>query len=116
MRGLRIVGILLALSGSVTFSQVAEPSQPAPIQHESDTTGLWFVELASPPTAEGGSLAAVRADRSAFRRRFTAAGIRLEERAAFESLFNGLSVRTSRANANRIGTLEGVRAQDALDH
>ena len=105
MRGFRIVGILLALSSSVTHSQVAQP-----LQAQSDSTGLWFVEFASPPTADGGSLSAVRADQAAFRRRVTAASIRWEERAAFGSLFNGLSIRTSRASANRIATLDGVRA------
>ena len=104
MRGFRIVGILLALSGSVTSSQVQ------PFQAQSDSTGLWFVEFASPPTADGGSLSAVRADHAAFRRRAAAASIRFEERVAFEALFNGLSIRTSRASANRIANLDGVRA------
>jgi minor extracellular serine protease Vpr len=104
MRGFRIVGILLALSGSVTSSQVQ------PFQAQSDSTGLWFVEFASPPTADGGSVTAVRADQAAFRRRATAANIRFEERAAFEALFNGLSIRASRASATRIANLDGVRA------
>ena len=105
MRGFRLVGLLLALSGSLTSSQVAQPSQA-----QSDSTGLWFVEFTSPPTADGGTVSAVRADQAAFRRRATAANIRFEERVAFEALFNGLSIRTSRASANRIANLDGVRA------
>ena len=105
MRGFRIVGILLALSGNVASSQVAQP-----FQAQRDSTGLWLVELASPPTADGGSLSGVRADHAAFRRRAAVASIRFEERVAYEALFNGLSIRTSRASANRIANLDGVRA------
>ncbi len=110
--GLPMVSILLALLGSVTLAQVgpvSDTEQPA-ARVKSTSTGRWLVELSSPPTADGGSLSAVRADQAAFRRSATAAGIRFEERFTFEALFNGLSIRTSRASANRIANLKGVKA------
>jgi minor extracellular serine protease Vpr len=107
-----VVGVLLALQGSVILAQVGAPPGAAQsaAQAESSQTGLWLVELSSPPAADGGSLTTVRADHAAFRRRVAAAGIRFGERFAFETLFNGLSIRTSRADANRIATLTGVSA------
>lgn len=110
--GLSIVTILLALPESVTLAQVGPISGAgqSAAQVETSSTGLWFVELSSPPTADGGSLTTVRTDKAAFRRNATDAGISFKERFTFDRLFNGLSIRTGRANANQIANLKGVTA------
>src|SRR5262245_19734421 len=106
-----LVGVLLALQGSVMLAQVGSlPPAEQSAQVENSQTGLWFVELSSPPAADGGGLATIRADQAAFRRRAATAGIQFGERFAFETLFNGLSIRASRASAGRIATLTGVTA------
>jgi subtilisin family serine protease len=105
-----LVGVLLVLQGSVMLAQVGSlpfAEQSAAVNSQ---TGRWFVELSSPPAAAGGNRSIVRADQAAFRRRATVAGIRFGERFAFETLFNGLSIQTSREGASRIATLPGVSA------
>ena len=107
-----LVGVFLALHGSVILAQVGSLPSPqrSALHLENSGTGLWLVELSSPPVADGGSLNTVRADQAMFRRRAAAEGLQYTERFAFERLFNGLSIRTSRSSANRIANLTGVSA------
>jgi minor extracellular serine protease Vpr len=71
---------------------------------------LWFVELASPPTADGTSLATVQAEKAAFRAAAAAAGITYVERRAFDVLFNGFSIEVGPTERLAIARLAGVRA------
>src|SRR5215470_16456079 len=57
-----------------------------------ETPSKWFVQLASAPTADGGSLSATKADKTNFRKAAKAAGISLKERYSYDTLFNGISV------------------------
>jgi hypothetical protein len=53
---------------------------------DDETSDLWFVELASPPTADGTSLAQVRQEKAAFRTAAAAARLQYRERYAFDTL------------------------------
>ena len=75
-----------------------------------ENSGLYFVELASAPIVEGTSAAQVRGERAAFRRAAAAAGIALQERFEYETLFNGLSIRVNRGRVSELSRLAGVRA------
>jgi subtilisin family serine protease len=92
------------------------PGQPPPPQTQQltqtpePTANLWFVELASPPTAEGTSLSRVRAEKVAFRQAAARARIRYQERFAFDTLWNGLSMHASGADAAKMAVLPGVAA------
>ena len=61
-----------------------------------ETSDSWFVELLSPPTADGSPLAQVRLDKDNFRAAARAARLQYSERYAYDSLWNGLSVRIAR--------------------
>src|SRR5512139_1161991 len=82
-----VAGTLVLSMGSATAQR--DSSQPLAAAANGN---LWFVELTSPPTADGTSLAIVRNEKAAFRRAASAAGITYTERRSFDVLFNGFSV------------------------
>ena len=70
----------------------------------------WFVQLKGAPTADGNTLANVRAEKAAFRSAATKAGIKFTERYAYDVLFNGVSVVASRNDIAKIKSLTNVAA------
>jgi minor extracellular serine protease Vpr len=91
------------------------PVHPAPEGADSamvnETTGLWFVELASPPNADGTSRAQLKRERDQFRSDARQRGLRYTERAEYEELFNGFSVEM---DESQIGTLQRTRGVAAI--
>jgi minor extracellular serine protease Vpr len=77
---------------------------------DNETPELWFVELNGAPTADGGSLTAVRAEKAAFRAAAARAGVRFTERYAYDTLFNGLSIRIDPSAVSKLSRIPGVRA------
>ena len=74
------------------------------------TLDLWFVELASPPAADGTSPAVLEQEKDVFRAAAARRGLRIEERFAFSSLWNGLSLRIDPSAVTRLAGIPGVRA------
>ncbi|MGH8481280.1 MAG: S8 family serine peptidase [Nevskiaceae bacterium] len=114
-----IVSILAALAAAVTFSTAAQEelvplSGPeAPLTSDApaiEASEAWFVELKGRPAADGGSLAAVDAEQQGFRSNARKAGLRLEERFAFKTLWNGFSIKVAPAELARLQRIEGVKA------
>jgi subtilisin family serine protease len=81
----------------------------------SETSELWFVELASPPIADGGSKRAAQRDKNAFRAAASRAGLSFEERYAFDTLWNGLSVRIDRGELAKLVRIQGVSGLYPVD-
>ena len=75
-----------------------------------ETPGLWFVELNSPPTADGTHAGAVRNEKAIFRGSAKQASAKYKERFAFDVLWNGLSIEASPADLAKIRRLPVVRA------
>jgi len=94
----------LGLAAPLAMSQDSVPVEAA----ESGT--LWFVELAGAPVADGNTLAAVQAEKAAFRRNAAIAGVRFTERRSFDVLFNGFSVKVDLRDRARLAMLGGVKA------
>ena len=109
-----LVGITFAVAvtawwGAGAIAQTpAQPTQSA--EPLAETTDLWFVEMVGPPVADGGSLARTRSEKSAFRRAAAAAGIRFTERFAFDTLWNGVSMRVDPSQLHLVRALPGVAA------
>jgi subtilisin family serine protease len=97
--------LVLSLGLASAYAQISVPAELV-----ENRGNLWFVELSSAPTADGSSLAKVRAEKDAFRRAAAAAGITYTERRSFDVLFNGLSVEASASERMKIAGLEGVKA------
>ena len=92
----------------IPVTQIDAQSDGEPLAAES--TGSWFVELASAPTADGSSVATLEAEEAAFHAAAAAAAIPYQEERHFRRLWNGLSVSASDADALRLRGVAGVRA------
>jgi len=98
-RATALVAFLIASIAGLAWSQ-EEPPPGSSVELSDAEDGilttdgrrLYFVQLNSPPTSDGGDLATILSEQAAFRGASNASGIRYEERKAFHTLWNGLSV------------------------
>ena len=75
-----------------------------------ESTNMWFVEFVSTPLADGGRIAAVRNDKAAFRSEAQKANLKYEERFAFDTLWNGISINLEPGELDKLAGLPGVKA------
>ena len=87
----------------------AMPPAELPVSLD-ESPDLWFVELMSPPAADGTSLATLRKEKDAFRLAARRAGVQFTERYAFDTLWNGLSVRVAKSQLGALARVPGVKA------
>ncbi|MEO8681569.1 MAG: S8 family serine peptidase [Vicinamibacterales bacterium] len=103
-----IAGVLAAGNVALILTVFAAPpqaaSQPAP------QPGSWHVELSSPPTADGTSLAVLEREEAAFHAAAKAAGLHYVEQRHFRTLWNGLTLRMSAKDAGELRRLPAVKA------
>ena len=101
-------GVSSADDGSI------EPLTPPPSAETgeltNETPSLWFVELASPPTADGTSPAKIKSEQAAFRANARKSGLVYSERMAFSTLWNGLSIQVGASQLAALARLPGVKA------
>jgi minor extracellular serine protease Vpr len=111
--------IVAGVLGSVIHGQDVSTVQLQPdVTRGSAETGLavnesrnlWFVELSSPPLSEGTSAATLRSEKAAWRAAAAQAGLSFTERYAFDTLWNGLSVRIASTQVPALRRLPGVKA------
>lgn len=107
IRGVRWLALAALVAGVVLVpSALAVDGQG---RAESRGSGLWFVELQGAPAAAGGSVATNRAQKAAFRTEAAKARVSFTQRYAFDTLWNGLSIRTG-ADAAALRSVKGVKA------
>jgi minor extracellular serine protease Vpr len=70
----------------------------------------WFVQFKTPPTAKGGSKAALAAERTAFFKNAANQGLSITQRRSFDNLWNGVSVNVPAAQAGGLAAVPGVTA------
>jgi subtilisin family serine protease len=91
-----------------------QPLEPAPSNEDGQLTNesahLWFVELASPPAVDGTSQAKLNQEKQAFRADAKRKGVIFEERFAFGTLWNGLSIQADSGQLEALQTVAGVKA------
>ncbi len=104
-----LLGGIAAVVVGGTLASHAQSPQVLPLS-DREGTGLWFVELSSPPTVDGTAPDTLDREEAAFHASARAAGISYGERRHFHDLFNGLSVRATGADVNRLRALPGVKA------
>ena len=92
----------------LSFGLAPAGAQDSVSVSEAENGNLWFVELSGAPTADGNSLANVRAEKAAFKK--GAAGVSYTERRSFDVLFNGYSVEVDAVNRAKLARLDGVKA------
>ena len=113
---LLVIGVLISLTVAPVFAAGVGPVNPLtpPPTAETgemidETPSLWFVELASNPTADGTSLQTVRAEKAAFRANAGRAGLVYTERYAFDVLFNGFSISIDPSQLAKLSRIPGVK-------
>ena len=94
--------------------QPVDPINPVPTVETDgiidETAASWFVELNSDPTIEGTSLSVTKAEKKAFRDAARRAGVKYTERRAFDTLWNGLSIKIDASQLSALTRLPGVKA------
>lgn len=111
-----VIIILLSMTVSPVFAEdvgPVDPLSPPPSaeigEMVDETPQLWFVELSNAPTADGTGLAAVRAEKAAFRANAKKAGLVYTERYAFDTLFNGFSISITPDQLGKLDRIAGVK-------
>ncbi|AJF65597.1 hypothetical protein SVTN_15450 [Streptomyces vietnamensis] len=90
-----------------TASAQDGPSVP---RSAAENTDLWFVELQSPPTADGARMSTTRDEKDAFRREARRRGLKFTERRSFDTLWNGLSIKIAGSQLDTLSQMRGVKA------
>ena len=116
-RAVAMVGALALFISSMSqlaASDAVQPIEAAPSTDDGvlndESSHLWFVELATPPTVDGGSPAKLDREKKAFRADAQRRGIAYEERFAFSTLWNGLSISADSSQLEAIRQVAGVKA------
>jgi minor extracellular serine protease Vpr len=114
-----IAGTLCALAAAMAATAFQNgPTPIAPLTPPPDPdyttrvegTNLWFVELQSPPSVKGTSMAKLNNEKQAFRQNAADAGVLYTERYAFNKLWNGFSIQVDPSQMSTITRLPGVKA------
>jgi subtilisin family serine protease len=105
---------LAAASGANAQQQVfpldpGDGAAPGAAAAADETSRLWFVEMSSPPTADGTGLNTVTAEKAAFRANAKKAGLVYKERYAFHTLWNGLSIEVGASQLGKLQRIPGVK-------
>ena len=105
LAGVIVLTGLLAVPGLAAGGGAARSSSDS-------VTGVkaFFVQLSGQPSALGGSKAASKAARDAFYANAAARGVKVTERKAFDTLWNGVSVNVSGADIGALAAVPGVQA------
>lgn len=103
-----VATLAIPISAEDVTEVFPESSSDAAAVQTTDQTDLWFVELASAPTADGTSLTTVRAEKDKFRRDARKAGVSYSERYAFDVLWNGLAIQLDPAQISTVRRIGGV--------
>jgi minor extracellular serine protease Vpr len=98
-----------AIAGASSVQPLTAQSSGTPVATY-ESSSAWFVELKSPPAAEGTSESTLSNEHAAFRREAKAAGVKYTERHAFKSLANAISVNANPAQASTLSQLPSVKS------
>ena len=100
---------LLASLSLVVLTPLAIPAAQAQEPFTDETPQRWFVELSTPPKADGGAPGAIAAEQASFRSQANAAGIKYSVRYAYSGVFNGFSVQVPRRDVAKLTLIPGVK-------
>jgi minor extracellular serine protease Vpr len=110
-----VLALALVLSSAplAMAQEPVEPLTPPPISTidvmVDETSSFWFVELFSPPAAEGTNMATLTAEKNAFRTNAKKAGLVYTERYTYDTLFNGFSVSIEGSELGKLARIPGVK-------
>jgi subtilisin family serine protease len=100
--GATLAAVVLALAAA-GGAGAGGPAAPA-----DESAHAWFVQLVGAPVAKGGDRAALKAARQRFFQGAADQGLDVNQRYAFDTLWNGVSVDIPAAQAGALSTVPGV--------
>lgn len=103
-------GFAATVAAQQVFPLAVEGSDGATLEAVNESTDVWFVELASAPAADGTDKQTLKNEKASFRALAAQARLAYSERFAFDTLFNGLSVRVSPSQLSTLRDIPGVKA------
>ena len=92
LRALAVTAFLIVSAAGFVHAQSVDVSTTDDAIQTLDGKRLYFVELLNSPTADGGDLATILAEQATFQASAGMSGIHYNERSAFHTLWNGLSI------------------------
>lgn len=107
----RLAALLLlsALTPALSLAGPGDVSdQPQGVMVD-ETPSLWMVELSGKAGVEGGNANSLAAEKQAFRSAAEKAGVRLTERYAYHTLWNGVSVAINPRDVTKLARVAGVK-------
>jgi len=109
-----ILTLLLVPALALGAAQRIEPQVTPPSVEANgiidETPNTWFVELKSPPAVEGTKLKMLKKEKAAFRSAAKKAGLQYTERYAFDTLWNGLSIKIDPKSLGTLTRISGVKS------
>ena len=98
---------LLVIAGSASMRNQLTSTPSVPFDA---TPQSWFVEMPSPPVADGTSLSKTKKEKDTFRANARSAGLVYSERGSFDKLWNGLSITVDKSQLSALSRIPGVNA------
>jgi len=109
-----VLMLLVSVTAGAGNYPTLQPLTPAPIMWSGtmidETPVAWFVELSGSPLVEGGNYTALCKEKDAFRSQVKDAKLKVKERFAFDSLWNGFSVSVAPEDVDKLSLIPGVKA------
>ena len=107
-RAFAVTAFLIASAAGFVHAQSVDVSTTDDAIQTLDGKKLYFVELFTLPTADGGDLTTILAEQSTFRASANGSGIRYSERSSFHTLWNGLSIAVDPRDLGKLRRLSGL--------
>jgi minor extracellular serine protease Vpr len=109
IRAVTAIGLLIATTVGVAWSQGSVEISAA--DHDIATDNgipLYFVELSTPPTEDGGQIGTILAEQASFRTQATQNGVAFTERSAYQKLWNGLTIAVQESDLSKLRAISSV--------
>ena len=110
-RAAGVVAFLIAINAGLVWSQESvDISASDDAIQTADGKKLYFVELLNAPTSDGGDLTSILAEQATFRAAAGQSNIHYNERKAFHTLWNGLSIAVDSKDLGKLRRVADVAA------
>ena len=110
LRVLAGITFLIASAAGLSRAQSVDVTASDDAIQTADGKKLYFVELVNTPTVDGGDLATILAEQATFRAAAGASGIHYNERSAFHTLWNGLSIAVDPRDLGKLRRMQNINA------
>jgi subtilisin family serine protease len=93
----------------VSLTMMSHAQSPLIPLSDNETATRWFVELSSPPSSDGTSIATLDREASDFHAAAAAAGVRYSGSRRFSELWNGVTISAAARDVSKLRALPGVQ-------